>query len=167
METNCSRWAFARLGVILCASDPRRDYQEPATPAVVRRGNNIDEFDPLELDVIHNIMSNRYSERSPAVMPPPPAVAGGPRICASTERDRASRRDQCGRNGAVVESPSTRLHSAPPPLRTRQNRNRRHVCPLTCQLMGARSTHKHSKLGYRRETGHGRTVLLLGFGFRG
>jgi hypothetical protein len=23
-----------------------------------------------------------------------------------------------------------------------------------------------SKLGYRRETGHGRTVLLLGFGFR-
>jgi hypothetical protein len=89
METNCSRWAFTRLGVILCASDPRRDYQEPATPAVVRRGNNIDEFDPLELDVIHNIMSNRYSERSPAVMPSPPAVAGG------TERDRAGRRDQC------------------------------------------------------------------------
>ena len=26
---------------------------------------------------------------------------------------------------------------------------------------------QHSKLGYRRETGHGRTVLLLGFGFRG
>ena len=25
---------------------------------------------------------------------------------------------------------------------------------------------QHSKLGYRRETGHGRTVLLLGFGFR-
>jgi hypothetical protein len=66
METNCFRWAFTRLGVILCASDPRRDYQEPATPAVVRRGNNIDEFDPLELDVIHNIMSKRYSERSPA-----------------------------------------------------------------------------------------------------
>ena len=45
METNCFRWAFTRLGVILCASDPRRDYQEPATPAVVRRGNNIDEFE--------------------------------------------------------------------------------------------------------------------------
>ena len=129
METNCSRWAFARLGVILCASDPRRDYQEPATPAVVRRGNNIDEVDPFELDVIHNIMSNRYSERSPAVMPSPAAVAGGPRICASTERDRASRRDQCGRNGAVVESPSTRLHSAPPPLRTRQTAQQAWLSP--------------------------------------
>ena len=62
METKLLALAFTRLGVILCASDNITTSRLPGacdSRAVVRRGNNIDEFEPLELDVIHNIMSKR------------------------------------------------------------------------------------------------------------
>jgi hypothetical protein len=37
-------------------------------------------------------------------------------------------------------------------------------CIVSIDVFGAINP-QPSKLGYRRETGHGRTVLLLGFGF--